>query len=123
MPRNWHDFSVGHPGYYVSLSIDSRDEELTCKLYLGGAKARSVFAELKKDQSTIEHTLGGELEWDDRPDRQRCQIVQRRSADLYDEPSWPDLFAWCVERIEAFRECFRSRLDALAKASSTDHLR
>lgn len=51
--RNWYDLNIGH-GYYISLSIDSRDMELTCKLYLGGAKARAVFSELKKVQSDIE---------------------------------------------------------------------
>jgi len=116
-PHNWYDVAIGKRDY-ISLSIDSRDLEFACKLYLGGPNARATFVELKNDRAAIEQTIGEELEWDDRPDRKRCQVVQRRYADIYDQASWPELYSWAADRIDAFGACFKPRLDARAKVAS-----
>src|SRR5205823_5044218 len=85
----------------ISLTINSRENELACKLYMHDDDARQAFAELEAQRDSIEAALG-HLIWDDVPARQRCQIVQRRDGDLTQREAWPDYFAWFKDRAEAF---------------------
>jgi hypothetical protein len=44
------------------------------------------------------------------PDRKASRIVLFRSADGYNEESWPEQFAWLRANLEAFDKVFRPLL-------------
>jgi len=110
---HWYNFTVGHAGSLVSLTVNTREQQLACKFYVHSEDARSVFAKLKESKEDIERQLGTELEWDERDDRRRCQAVERRAGDIRDRDRWPEFFAWFKERAEAFASAFGPRVAGL----------
>ena len=111
LPQHWYTLAVGKPGFWISLTVNSRLKQIGCELYI--RETQSGFIELKEDKQAIEEELGALLEWKELPDRKGSRIVQYNSADFQEREKWPELFEWFKERSEAFYKTFYKRVQNL----------
>lgn len=116
-PQHWYNLAVGRSGFNLGLNANTKSKELSCELYISGRTAADRAFELLEDQKEeIEEELGP-LEWMPLPEKEACRIVQAKEGDIEDQEAWPDLLSWCLNRAEAFHECFHPRVQALALES------
>lgn len=113
-PRHspWYTIRLGRSGFYISLTVDSIDKELSCSLVMQRRQGKSAYRQLQAERDHLEAELG-ELDWRELPDRQRSRIVQTRPFDLSDRTAWPQALDWCKERAEAFHRVFAPRVRSL----------
>lgn len=113
-PRHgpWYTMPIGRGGFYLALTVDTREKELTCSLVCQGAHGKSAFQQLAAERDTIESKLGP-LMWDELPERQRTRISRSREFDLHDAGDWPDALRWCKTSAEEFHRAFGARVRSL----------
>ena len=85
-------------------------------LRLRGPHSKAHFALLEREKEAIEGEIGAALEWAKLPDQELSRVNLRRSADLTNEPDWPELVEWTAEALEKFDGAFRERVKSLDAA-------
>ena len=74
--------------------------------------APSLFYALEAERETIERELGRQLEWQEKPESVRCEIVYDWDADLTDEAMWPVQHEKMAEVLHDFYRVFSPRIKA-----------
>ena len=98
--QHWYSLSIGRSRQHISLTVNSRTNEIACELYLqDGGQAYERFLARKEE---IEQQLGV-LEWMELPDRKASRIKQAKAADFTDASAWSEQHQWLAERAAAFR--------------------
>jgi Domain of unknown function (DUF4268) len=69
---------------------------------------------LDADEAAIETEIGQPPLWQNPPDTRSARIDVRRTANLRDRHSWPELHAWLLRRLEAWRRTCAKRVKMLA---------
>lgn len=112
-PSNSYSFAVGKSRFRIRCSVSIKNNRLGCELYLAGARAKSAFVQLKKDDKEIEDEIGSPLEWRELPEGQDSRIILHRNGSLRDESNWSDYFQWFQEYSEKFHKAFSKRIKRL----------
>lgn len=103
-PQHWYNISIGSSDAHIGLTMNTRDDLLGCEIYISDNKP--LFQFLKTQQSTIEQTLGGKLEWIEA--KKACRAVQRKEhVDFDNEELMTAQFDWLIDRAIAFDQVFR----------------
>lgn len=110
--NNWKGYSLGRSGFAVVLSMSMREKRVGCELYIAHPDAKHAFDQLELERPRIEGALGP-LNWQRLPGRRACRVVEYRHAALDDPDEWPEIIAWCKERVEAFHKAFRPQVRTL----------
>ena len=87
-----------------------------------GSKAKQYFSDLEKQKPKIEEQIGravGEksvgLEWLERPNNAESWVLVRKDSDVTNRLLWSAQHYWLSERLRAFYETFKPRLQELQK--------
>ena len=110
-PQHWYTLAIGKPGFWISLTVNSKSKKIGCELYI--RETQSGFVNLEKDKEVIERELGAELEWKELPKKKGSRIIQYHSADFQNKEKWQELFKWFKERVESFYNTFHKRIKNL----------
>jgi hypothetical protein len=121
LPQNWMTFAIGRTGFVLTAvasmwdsEVESYDSnEVRAEFVILDSRAKKFFAVLKAQQHQIETELGHALIWADSPDRKQSKAYVRRSADLRDRNTWPELHEWLRRNLETLDQVFRPRVRAL----------
>lgn len=105
-PRHWYNISIGRSGSKVVLTVNTREEELGCELYIKDDK--EWFDELYEQKNEIEEKISAALEWQRLDDKKASRIKLAKNVDLEDQENWPEYLEWLHEKAENFREVFGS---------------
>ena len=119
-PQHWYTIGVGKSHFQISLTLNSRLKKIGCELYISSSDAKAAFAQLLEDKIQIEKQLGGKLEWQELPTRNASRIIEYHSGNYEDLESWDKLFAWLLERAEAFHKTFSNRIQELELEEDRD---
>jgi len=74
---NWQTVGSrsGLHGGYIEYNVYASGKNIRAEAYIGGASAQIVFKALELHKTKIESVFGGELTWDENPQRQDCRIA------------------------------------------------
>lgn len=103
-PQHWYDVSIGRSEGNVALTVNTRDQELGCELYIHNDK--EWFDELYEQKEDIEATIGSSLEWQRLDDKKASRIKLAKDFNFEDQDQWQDYFAWLKEKAEKFKQVF-----------------
>jgi hypothetical protein len=105
-PQSWFDISIGRSDCYLSLVVDSREDQVRCDLYIPDSK--DLYRELSARQSEIEKAVGIEekLIWMELPGKKASRIGALRDVAFANSSTWPDAFAWLAATASRFRRVF-----------------
>ncbi|MEZ4947714.1 MAG: DUF4268 domain-containing protein [Cyclobacteriaceae bacterium] len=104
-PQHWYELSIGTSKARVSLTINSKLNQIGCGLYIPNDE--DSYRKIEADKSFIQSQLGADVEFMDLPERNAFRIVKYYSADPLDESRWPEYFAWCNEQAGRFQKTFK----------------
>lgn len=111
--QHWYDIAIGTSNAHLSLTVNSKENHLTCGLYIKGKKAKAAYSELHEQKQLIERELGADLEWRELPHRQASRILQVKEGDFENREKWAEYFSWLRNRSEAFYKVFGKRVALL----------
>ena len=110
-PQHWCSFSIGHSGFWLSLTVDSRKKQMSCHLRIRHTK--HGFFKLKEQKDVIEKELNTNLEWEEKLNKKSSIIAQYKAGNFQNKDEWPELFEWLKQRAEAFHKTFQARIKDL----------
>lgn len=103
-PQHWYDVSIGRSDGNLSLTVNTRDNELGCELYIKDDK--EWFDELFEQKEEIENKIGTELEWRRLDDKKASRIKLAKNFNFEDQEQWSDYFKWLKDNAEKFKHVF-----------------
>jgi uncharacterized protein DUF4268 len=112
-PRYRYDMPLGRTNTHLSATANTYDNRIAVRVYLRGAVADSMLAQLEPQKAEIEKEIGSPLEWNPHPKKQDKIIILRSPADLQDRTKWDQYIAWLVGISLKFRKVFGERVRKL----------
>ena len=104
LPQHWYNISIGKSGEHLALTMNTRDNEVGCELYIGDNKER--FDTLYEEREQIESQIEETLDWQRLDDKKASRIKITRGGNITDEESWEEYFEWLKQKAEKFKEVF-----------------
>lgn len=108
LPQHWTNIALGRSGVHLAATVNSREKRVGMEVYIDHDNSKSMFKQLKAQQTVIDAALGTPLEWMELPDGHACRILQvRTDSPLEDEDQWPAYFAWLEQAALKMSDVFR----------------
>lgn len=104
-PQHWYDISCGIKNCHLSLTINSRTNELGCEVYIPDSK--ELYEKFLTQKDVIHESLGHTLDWMELPHKKACRIKLVTNGDILDETKWNDFCHWFLSQAETFASVFK----------------
>ncbi len=105
-PQHWYDISFGTSKAHISLTFNSKQNQIGCELYIKNDEAK--YKKIEKDKAAIENTLGNDIQFMELPESTAFRIIKYHSCIPTDENKWEDYFQWLNEQVEKFQKTFKN---------------
>jgi hypothetical protein len=110
-PQHWLSFSIGRFNFHLAALVNTRDDRISCGLYMDGPHAKEHFKLLRLQESDIQSEIGETLEWRELPDKKQSNILlSRPDTDPENRNEWQQQHTWLAEKLEAFHKTFSQRV-------------
>ena len=103
-PQHWTNISMGSSDCHISLTINSRDKQFGCEVYIPNNK--ELYKQFLEKRSDIESVLGEQLEWMELPEKKASSIKISCTGDFDNQTDWVKYFEWMQEKAEKFQKVF-----------------
>jgi len=107
--KHWYDISIGSSNAHISLTLNSRGQQVAVELYIPNSK--ELFKYLFENKEEIEAKLGYELDWQELPEKKACRVTVIRSGDFLDKELTQELITWLIENTDKFAKVFPKYLN------------
>lgn len=112
-PQQYYLLAVGRSGFNLSLTVNTKTNQLGCELYIRGENAKKAFNFLEEDKEKIEAEIGEQLDWQRLSEGQDCRIIVYSKGDIREKNKWKDYCKWYKEYAEKFHKAFSKRIKKL----------
>lgn len=114
-PCHWMSFGIGTSKAHASGLLNNQTGLISVCLQINKGDDRlAIFNLLKQEQDTIEAEVGGELIWEEKPEKKSSHIIIRnQSFDPNNKSSWSGANQWMLEKLEKFRTTFGTRIKTM----------
>jgi hypothetical protein len=107
-PQHWYNFSIGSSMCHVGLTVNTREKEFACELYIPGDKELFDFLLAKKE--AIEKELAIKLDWQRLPEETKASRIKiARKFDVVgdaDFSKYGEAFGWLEKNLVNFKKVF-----------------
>lgn len=103
-PQHWYDISFGTSKANISLTFNSKQNQIGCELYI--KKDADLYQAIERDKDLIEKALGSDIQFMDLPESAAFRITKYYACDPSDETKWDVYFKWLNEQAEKFQVAF-----------------
>jgi len=107
-PRHWYDISIGTRYAYISLTINSRANQLSCQIYI--SSEQELYDALERNHGSIEKELGYPLVWEPLETKKASRIVIYKDANVVDQDKWQEQHEWLINTAEQFYRVFSKHI-------------
>lgn len=104
-PRHWYDISFGTSKANISLTFNSKHNQIGCELYIKNDEA--IYAAIEKDKESIEKSLGDDVQFMDLPESAAFRVIKHYDCDPSNEEKWNEYFHWLNQEAEKFQKTFK----------------
>lgn len=112
-PQYWFDVPVGKSNVFISNILDTSNERIGVRLYIGNRVVDSILPVLMNSKMEIESEIGQELVWNPTPNKRDKIIGLFRKVDLSNRELWPEYCEWLAENVSKFKKSFSPRVKAI----------
>lgn len=111
-PQHWYDITIGSSDAHLSLTFNTRDNLVSCELYI--SRSKDLFNFLSERRSEIETEIGEEADWIDAPTASRIKI-KNNISNCFNQNEWEEQFRWLLAKTVLFRTVFIKYLKDLKR--------
>lgn len=112
-PQHWYDISIGSSEAHICLTVNSRDNLITCEIYIKDNK--DLFESLKNSKELIEKELMETLDWQALESKKASRIKLSRNIEFENKDSWENAFKWLHEKAQIFQKVFGNYIQLCRK--------
>lgn len=112
-PQHWYDISVGSSNAHLALTVNTKEGEIGCELYIPDHKR--LFEKLKEMKEHIEKELGAQLNWMELQGKKASRIKLTSKMDMTSKETWENCFSWLKIWVEKFYDVFGKRWISITK--------
>lgn len=106
--RPYYALRIGYSNYKLVLRTNSQRCTVSVGLYIRGDK--NLYHRLRQQEEKIHNELESTLVW--RESEKDCSIMMTRKGDIFNQDSWPEIFAWFREQSLKMRPLFKKLIEA-----------
>lgn len=106
-PQHWYDLSIGDSHVHISITANSRDNFISCEIYI--SRNKDLFFFLKEKSDLIEKEIGEKAEWINANVDSRIKI-KKEVSDVFDSNQLENYFTWFYEKILLFQKIFTKQI-------------
>ncbi len=106
-PHHWYDVSIGNSDCHISLTVNSRDNNLGCELYI--SRNKDLYNFLLEKKSNLEKEVNEKIEWINAPVASRIKI-KKEIKKLFDQENYENYFSYLYEKTILFQKVFSKYL-------------
>jgi hypothetical protein len=110
-PQHWYDISIGSSKAYLSLIIDTKNNQIRCEFYIPNSE--EIYQGLFLQKDAISSKLEYDLEWMELPGKKASRIRTVFDTEVNENNNWEDCFAWLTKTAEDFQSVFAVYLKKL----------
>jgi hypothetical protein len=103
-PQHWYDISIRSSLAHLSLTVNSREQQVAVELYI--PDNNELFSKLHESKDAIEERLGLKLIWQELPNKKASRIMIIHEGNFLDEEERPNIIQWLVEMADNFSRVF-----------------
>ncbi|MBN2136102.1 MAG: DUF4268 domain-containing protein [Acidobacteria bacterium] len=103
-PQHWYDISIGYSKAYISLIVDTQNDQLRCELYIPDSK--ELFYGLSEYKDEIDNKIDCELDWMELEGKKASRIKTICDAEINDTDNWEGFFDWLISKTQLFEKVF-----------------
>jgi hypothetical protein len=108
---HWFEFGIGRAGYAISCTISTNKNRVGVELYNHNDPLKIAIRHLMAARAEIESAIGEQLDWQELPTKKASRVaLYRNNVDPADAANYPDLHAWMLKNMQAFRRAFAPRV-------------
>jgi hypothetical protein len=104
-PQHWYDISFGTSKANISLTFNSKQNQIGCELYIKNDE--HIYRKILVDQEEIRKNLGNEIIFMDLPESAAFRIVSHFDCNPTHEQSWNNYFEWLISQAQKFQTTFK----------------
>ena len=112
-PQQWFNLAIGHSKFSLTLTVNTKTNQLGSEVYIRGIDAKKWFNQLYENKDEIENELGFQLNWQELPEKQDCRLRYFTDGDIRDRESWNKCFDWMKGKSETIHKVFSPRIQQL----------
>jgi hypothetical protein len=120
LPQHWTTLGIGRLGFTMWATVSMQEQEMSAQLVINTDNPKADFRQLLTMKEAIERESGEVFTWREQPDKVQSRIELRRKATPDNEPTWPELQGWLVQKLEMIQRVFGPRLKSLTLAEPSD---
>ena len=105
-PRHWYNIRIGNSKSYLTLTVDTDNDQIRCELYIPDSKP--LFKALWENKEAIENKLQNhKLEWMELDGKKASRIrAISDDVDVENNDSWKKCFQWLMDTAQEFQSVF-----------------
>jgi hypothetical protein len=103
-PQHWYNISIGNSECHICLSVNTRDEQIACEVWI--SQSKELFKKLHEKRDSIEQELNEKLEWMEMPLKKASRIKLSHEMSVNDQENWKKCFKWMLDCAEKFYVVF-----------------
>jgi hypothetical protein len=103
-PQNWYDISFGVSDAHISLTVNTRENETACEIYIPNSP--ETFDMLYEHKEEIESDIGESLDWQELPEKKASRIKLIKDFSITNEDDWSEAFEWMIKHVKLFENVF-----------------
>jgi len=111
-PQHWYDITIGSSDAHLSLTFNTRDNLVSCELYI--SKNKDLFNFLLERRTEIETEIDEKADWIDAQTASRI-VIKKNVNNCFNQNEWEDQFKWLLAKTILFRHVFTKYLKAVKK--------
>ena len=112
-PQGWFNLAIGHSKFSLTLTVNTKKNQLGSEVYIRGMDAKKWFNQLYEDKDEIENELGFQVNWQELPKKEASRIRYFTDGDIRDRESWNKCFDWMKGKSETIHKVFSPRIKQL----------
>lgn len=102
-PQHWYDISMGTSEGHIALTINSRENLISCEVYIH--RNKPFFHYLQDKKTEIEKEIGDKVNWVDAPIASRIKI-NKEVTDVFNQEEAEKYYDWLYRKSTLFRKVF-----------------
>ena len=103
-PQHWYDVSMGSSEAHVVLTVNSRENFVSCEIYINNNK--DLFNFLQERKHEIEGELGTDGNWWSARRASGMRIKKEVEGNVFEGEKFEGCFAWLYEKTILFQKVF-----------------
>lgn len=113
LPQHWYNLALGSSEAHLVLTINTREEQLGCEVYINDNK--DLFHYLKGKQKEIESKLDVKLDWIEA--KKACRIKASKDGFVISEQdNYKVYFEWLLGSVVRFQKQFSDEVKAFVES-------